>query len=284
MTAERKAAEDAWRAKALETPIPPGETAPAGSIPNRLTETYKGFDRQYAPFKKIEVPVEDVTGLPAKALTHGAQVPDSVRTGAASEIKDALSVLPKDAETMTVGDLLKAREGIRASKQAARTAQDFDRMRVLGHAESTVTDSIAKQLSPEQLAELRAVDSRYRDFSTLEAAAFRNKTTGEFTPYQLEAELARKEGKRAFTQGSGGGLRELADQGGQVFKQSVPKTGFAPITFGFIPKPLVGVAARTMNLPGVRSLMTGPVAAPTAGEGVDPAMAALIEYLRSHKE
>ncbi len=197
----------------------------------------------------------------AMAHHHGAPAPTVPSYGpSASEFQapSYAAAPPMPAEPpapLTAGDLMKVRENIRAEIQAARKAQDFDRLRLLGHAEDAVTSTLEENLPAEAAEALRNTDRQYAKLMTIEGAAPIGRS--EFSPYQLSKAVERSAGRRAFKQGKAGDLQDLAEAGGKVFDTKVPLTGMRGVVLSGVPKWAAAPIARAANLPTLRSIMLG---------------------------
>lgn len=293
MAPEREAAVDAWRQTVMKQPLAPGQTLPGGGTAEQLEGIYQGFGPQYAPIKAAPVPAGALDGLSGQALASPRGIDARTKEAAAAEIRNALTVLPENAsgsgssaghghghgpakpaapsivdpygraietppapsKPTTVKELLKVRENLREQLRAAQKSQDWDRMRILGHAADTVTESIDSALSPELQAANRATDARYRTFNIIEDAANRSGLSGDFTPKQLGASLKAAEGRRSFSQGGGGNLRSLADDAAAVFTPTVQPTGEKATVTNWIPKWAASPLARAANTQPIRDAM-----------------------------
>jgi hypothetical protein len=188
------------------------------------------------------------------------------------------------ATSFTTGDLMKVRSILRDGMRTARASQDYDRLKLLEHAEDTVTGALKENLSPEDAAALDATDRQYARLMTLENAVARGGPEGEFSPRQLALAVKGSAGKRAYTQGKGGDLQQLAQDMSSVFDQRVPPTGMRAVVLSGAPKIAFGPAARLLNQPGVRSgLLPGgsfslpyPEQAPAQSMAQIPTLAQLI--------
>ena len=224
-----------------EFPAPP-ERGPAASISRKelLARSAERAARR------------DPVGPPDQRL-----IPGTTRPNPNFQWSVARSEPPPTPE-VTAGDLMKVRENIRAESRVARKTQDFDRLKILGHAEDVVTDALEQALPPEKADLLRRTDRQYARFATMEDAASRGGPESEFSPRQLSASVARSAGRRSFTQGGAGDLQDLAQDMSSVFDQRVPPTGMRGVVLSGMPKSFAGPLARLVNLPEVKSgLMPG---------------------------
>lgn len=293
MQPERQAALESARNVALNRAVAPGAEPPkAGGIQDRLRAIYEGFGPVYDSIRDVPVSADVLKGMPQEATRMPGDIDAQTRAATKSAIENALTVLPgykapsagghhhgpaspepaplldafgrpipptpKDLPNVTAGDLMKVRENIRAEARVARKTQDFDRLRILGHAEDVVTGALEGALPPEQANLLRQTDRQYARFATMEDAASRGGPESEFSPRQLGAAVARSAGRRASTQGRAGDLQNLAQDMSSVFDQRVPPTGMRGVVLSGVPRVAFGPAARVLNLPGVQSgLMPG---------------------------
>ena len=330
MQSERQAALEAGRNVAIGRAAAPGANPPTtGGVQERLRAIYEGFSPAYDAIRGQPIPADALKGLPQKVTSMPGDIDARTRAAVKAEIENALTVLPgyktpvqghahggrpepqapalldargrplpvtptppPELQTATAGDLMKVRENIRAESRIARKAQDFDRLRLLGHAEDVITDALEASLPPEQTAKLRATDRQYARFSTLEDAAGHAGPESEFSPRQYSSAVARSSGRRAFTQGRGGTDQQLAQDLAAVFDQRVPPTGMRGVVLSGMPKIAFGPAARFLNLPDIRSglMPGGTFALPTEAKpnpvlmSLSPEAAARARVLRARME
>jgi hypothetical protein len=282
MAPERAAAVSSWREAALKKALPPGMTElPKGSIQERLAAINEGFEPAYAAVKSEPVfPAIHAGGrgipLQGSRTTPGAfdqAVMDAGVTATAAERRIAKSFLdnqltllpggkqrPGMVAPVTAGDLLTMRSNIRAEAHSNRLSGDDKIARLLENGEEAITKALESQLRPVAQAALKAADRQYAQFKTVQDAAARSGLEGEFTPYQLGAELKAAAGKPAFARGYGGDLRSLAQAGQTVFATRVPKTGYAGALMDQIPAMKYmpgGIGTRLLNSPSIRSAILG---------------------------
>jgi hypothetical protein len=163
---------------------------------------------------------------------------------------------PAPPPTITADDLVAARTNIREQMAAARTSQDFDRLRLLGYAEDVITQGLESSLPPDQVARLRAADRQYAKLQTVLESAPGGKV--EFTPDQLARSIEHASGRRAFKTGTAGDLQSLAQDAQSVFASPVKPTGMRGVVLAGLPTWPTRVAGRFINVPSVRQgLMPG---------------------------
>jgi len=282
MAPERAAATSSWREAVLKKALPPGmKDLPPGTMQERLAALNEGFEPAYAIIKAEPVlpaihaegkgiPLQGSKGAPG---AFDQAIMDQAVTATAAERKIAksfldneLSILPGGKQRpgmikpVTAGDLLTMRSNIRAEAQSNRLAGDHKIARLLENGEEAITDALNSQLRPEAQAALKATDRQYAQFKTVQDAAARAGLEGEFTPYQLGAEIKGAAGKPAFARGAGGDLRTLAQGGQEVFATRVPKTGYAGALMDQIPGMKYapgGIGTRLLNTQSIRSAMLG---------------------------
>ena len=251
--AARDAAKETWRVSEIAKSRKPGETPLPGETSGALAESYARFGPEYEAFRKIPVDPDAVASLPQAASMPRRGVDARTAAGVKAEVENALTVIgfkppapphahgaapakpqglvdpfgreipaaPTPPPKATVGDLLKVRENIRTSGRAARTSQDFDRLRLLDEAEDVVTEAIESALPPKAVAALRDTDRRYATLMTVERAAPAGQT--EFTPGQLLRSVEKSAGRRSFKQGTAKG-QQSAEAARDVFSD-MPFTG-----------------------------------------------------------
>lgn len=317
LQAEREAAKDAARNLAIRRAVAPGARPPAsGTVQQRLRAVYEGFGPAYQQFREIPVPGDSMASLPDAAAVPRKGIDARTAGAAKAEIENALTVLgpevkpsavtpsglldahgapilapeppPAAPRQGTVGDLVKVRENLRDGIRSARSARDYDRLNVLGHAEDVVTNAIESAMTPEQQAALRNIDRQYSRYMTLEDAASRAGPESEFGPRQFSAAVAKSAGRRSFVQGRAGADQRLAQDMASTFDQRVPPTGMRGVVLSGAPKFVFGPAARFVNIPEVRAglLPGGSFTLPTAGPVPGPQMsltpqaAAMADVLR----
>lgn len=320
---QRAASRESFMRTAQNKGAAPGAEIPATpDLQARLGELFEGFDPAYAAIKERPIPPEAITSLPDVAMTGVPGIDAATRKAVRNEVGNALTVLPGvewhppgmhggvgSIETpwtyrpgpagqfgkapvlpqATAGDLLKVRENLRASVRAARDAQDFDRLRLLGSAEDVVTDALERALTPEQAAHLRATDRQYARLMTAANAAPPGQT--EFTPLQYLKQVERSAGRRNFKKGEAGDLQDLGEAGREVFAEA-PFTGWPGNMLSMLgpgAKYAAAPAARLFNSapfkeflfsPRVRTTTAGAPSTPAA-LGSEATLESLAAFLRS---
>lgn len=281
IAARREAARDAWRGRLLREPVKPGDTKPLPrDVTDAMVDIYGRFGPEYDAIRGQPIPGEALRDMSASASKVLKGVDERTRAGVKAEIENALTVIgykptggghahgkpeapkglvdafgreipatPAPLKPATAGDVLKVRENIRTAIRDARQAQDFDKLRLLEHAEDVVTETLNAHLSPEAATALRATDKRYAIYNMLEDAAGRAGLGGNFTPKQAGAALKKSLGRRAFVHGKGGDVRQLVDAGNAVFESVSPPTGARLLTVGPLGEWLTGPLVWRMNQP-----------------------------------
>jgi hypothetical protein len=283
IAARRDAAKGEWRQRVLREAIAPGDKKPIPRDVNEaMADIYGRFGPQYDAIREQPVPGEALRDMSASASKVLKGVDERTRAGVKAEIENALTVIgyrppggghahghgkpeapkglvdqfgvpipesPRTLKPATAGDVLKVRENIRGAVRDARQAQDFDKLRLLEHAEDVVTETLNAHLSPEAAAALRATDRRYAIYSTLEDAASRAGLGGEFGPKQLGGALKKSLGRRGFVHGKGDAVRNLTDAGNTVFESVSPPTGARLLTVGPLGEWVTGPLVFQMNQP-----------------------------------
>lgn len=313
MGPEREAAAASYRSAVLRRATDDADKVPLPTDVNEATaDLYQRFGPRYDAIRNVPVPAEAVAGLSEAAAMPRKGVDARTIAGVKTEVDNALTVLgaqPKPGppsglvdqfgspvatpaptpRAAKAGDLMKVRENIREQIRAARQSQDWDRLRLLEGAEDVVTESLDSALTPEAQAANRATDALYAKFNVVEDAVSRGGLDGNFSPRQLGAAVKKSAGRRAFAQGGGGDLRDLASAGARVF-DAPPKTGFVNFLAGVVPKSVAPGVSRLNNSPTMQAALFGtpmpwgqvaPAGSlPGPVRGVSPQMKALIDAMR----
>lgn len=209
---------------------PKGRFVPLEKLPPELRPPPK------APDASPEFgPVEAKPAFEAIVDDPSVLVDQNTRDSVRKYLTNQLTVLGDDAAEGTVKSdaLLKMRSNIREEIRAKNKAQDFDSVRLLSRAEDELTGVINSSLPSETREALRAADTQYRRYKTVEDAVARSGDQPDgFTPAQLSAAIRANTEKGAYARGKGDELRKLARAGREVLDQKSPPTGARILTMG----------------------------------------------------
>lgn len=229
-----------WQRAIMERVAAPGTTIKPGTTDEMLDAAYQSFQDMYEPVK----------GFPMK--------PQLLRTSRRTDlgvmlrnVASSKTTLAGDAERKEVGrwlegkmaalrrrqdsdgfvssdDLLELRSDIRARSRKARSANP-DRSELLDLAADKVTDVLKSQLSGDQIRALKAADTQFSIYKTVEDAVYRAGDK-ELTPDHLLASVKQSASSRgAFARGAGEELRGLAESG-RPATQLIENPGKAAMT------------------------------------------------------
>jgi hypothetical protein len=283
MAPERRAAAQSWRQAALRQALPPGMAeVPEGAIQDQLAQMHEGFDPAYGQIRErtaipsVKLPDDPSRGLINRSRplqsTEGqpgafelaiqdpsARARDSDVAIVKKFLDNELSLLPggktrPDQLTPVSGDqLLAMRSHIGQAAQEARLEGATAQARLLDNAHDAVTATLESQLPPDAQQHLRQTDRQYGLYKTIEGASQKQMAAGqegEFTPYQLEAQIKSDVGGPAFARGGGNDLRALGHDGNAVFGARAPLTGFRATLLDQVPGQKWipgGLLSRAMN-------------------------------------
>lgn len=152
-----------------------------------------------------------------------------VKKGARKEIRRWVDVHLQDWLRRDRGNLLDFRSFVRARARTLDKAGALDRRAreqatLLGNVDDVLTARIAAELSPSQQTALAALDSRYREYKTVENALNRNRSA-DLTPDDLDSAIrARATSAGRLARGESTGLTQQAAVGFEV-RQALSKKG-----------------------------------------------------------
>lgn len=234
---------------------------PSGNIHDLLQQAYDSYQPLYDQAKGYpvspqimrtqgaNVPLSDTFTAAAKA----PGVPSSLQKSENSWLQDRLTQLPKNPQSE---DLLQLRSDIRQRGRLANLKTDTDSGHVANisdRAEKGVTAAIQSQLPPEPLQALASADSNYGNYKIIENAVAKSKDNiAGLTPQKLSQSIYDATRDPSYARGGGGPLRDLAQQGTNVFQEVVPPNGKS-------------VAALSL---GAAGLATHPALSGVAGTGM----------------
>lgn len=259
----RDNAEHQFQAVAIGKGAAPGSPPlkPSGNIHDLLQQAYDSYAPLYDQAKGY--PVSPVimrangpnvplsTTFTAAARAPG--VPTSLQKSENAWLQDRLTQLGKNPDS---SDLLDLRSAIRQRGRNATLKTDTDSGHVAtinARAEQGVTAALNSQLPPAPLKALASADSNYGNYKVIENAVAKSKDNlAGLTPQKLSQSIYDSVRDPAYARGGGGPLRDLAQQGTNVFQEVVPPTGKS-------------VAALSL---GALGLATHPAISGTAGTGM----------------
>ena len=254
MRAPREAAKEAWQIAQVKKSVHPEDKTPLpGKLSDALKDAYARFDAEYSPLKGEVVEPAKVNDLLSREFTSKTSGIDArTRAQAQAEVQNAFTALPGEGKVtpepiynhmgdiigttpvpeMTAGNLMKVRSLIRESQRTARSAQDYDKLRILETAEDALTRTLHDTLPEGAAAKLKDIDRRYAIYSTVEGASPGGQIG--FTPLQLSKAVERSAGRRLFKHGEAGDLQDSAAAARTVFEDA-PKTGFRTAVMSALP-------------------------------------------------
>jgi len=215
------------------------ESAPPGyAPPNRadVRDTYNdlkaAYNEAYDQFKGYPL-------QPALVQVQGGNVPLSqvmaVSRQAAADPKSRKYVQTFidnelgriKGQQLDSKDLLDIRSNIRTKKRDLSGNQNFpDAEALLKLAEQRATEVLESQLPSDAMKALRAVDSKYGNFTVLESAISRSKDRPDaFTPAQFSMAVKESVPSKGQYAAGGGRMRDIARESVDVFSPRTPMTG-----------------------------------------------------------
>lgn len=237
---------------------PPGFTTQPRQNPQAMfRDLIDAYDKAYEvgrgfPIRPVimktqgnDVPLSQVLKVPSQ--TPGD---DASRKYANSFLANELSVIR--GRQLSSEDLFDLRSRIRAEVRDLRKNQNapFKAADMLENAEGRITEALESQLPPDVMRQIRAIDSKYGNFKTVEGALFRaGDKEGGFTPAQFSQEVRQGSQSRMGYAAGGGRMRDIASAGREVFENRQPQTGRLALTAA----PVIGAggaAATFGGLPG----------------------------------
>lgn len=231
----RDNARDTFQRAASQEGAAPGATIAQSENPAQmLDEAYQSFQPLYDqargfPLRPLilntsgpNVPLDQA--LQRAISNRGIRATDADRAAIQGVIDDQLTKGIRSSE-----DLLDIRSAIRAEAREAAAEGNAPQSRLLRAADEQLTRALESQLPPEPLQALRAADSRYGNYKTLEAAVDRGSTKPDgFTAFDLQQSVRgsnRGTNRGNYARGGGGPLRQLADDARQTIDGKSPANG-----------------------------------------------------------
>lgn len=232
----RDNSEHQFQAAAIGMGAAPGAPPlkPSGNIHDLLQQAYDSYQPLYDQAKGYpvspsvvrangpNVPLSDTF----KAAANAPGVPKSLQQSENAWLQDRLTQLPKNPQSE---DLLQLRSDIRQRARMANLKTDTDSGHVANinqRADQGVTAALNSQLPPEPLKALASADSNYGNYKIVEGAVAKSKDNlAGLTPQKLSQAIYDATRDPSYARGGGGPLRELAQQGTNVFQEVVPPNG-----------------------------------------------------------
>jgi hypothetical protein len=274
----RDNAEHQFQAVAIGQGAAPGSPPlkPSGNIHDLLQQAYDSYQPLYDQAKGYPVSPSIVRAngpdVPLdktfQAASQAPGVPKSLQQSENQWLQDRLTQLPKTPDS---SDLLQLRSDIRQRARLANLKTDTDSGHVAninGRAEQGVTAALNSQLPPAPLQALASADSNYGNYKIIENAVAKSKDNlAGLTPQKLSQSIYDSVRDPSYARGAGGPLRDLAQQGTNVFQEVVPPNGksVAALSLGAaglaLHPALTGAAGAGMGglvlTPGGRQLAAG---------------------------
>lgn len=274
----RDNAEHQFQAVAIGQGAAPGAPPlkPSGNIHDLLQQAYDSYAPLYDQAKGYPVSPAIIRtaggNVPLSATFTAAAkapgVPSSLQKSEEAWLQDRLTQLPKNPQSE---DLLELRSAIRQRGRNATLKTDTDSGHVANinaRAEQGVTAALNSQLPAQPLQALASADSNYGNYKIIENAVAKSKDNlAGLTPQKLSQSIYDSVRDPAYARGGGGPLRDLAQQGTNVFQEVVPPNGksVAALSLGAaglaLHPALTGAAGTGMAglvlTPGGRSLAAG---------------------------
>ena len=251
---------------------PPGFTTQPRQNPQAMfRDLIDAYDKAYEvgrgfPIRPVIMKTQGNDVPLSQVLKVSPQTPgdDASRKYANSFLANELSVIR--GRQLSSEDLFDLRSRIRAEVRDLRKNQNapFKAADMLENAEGRITEALESQLPPDVMRQIRAIDSKYGNFKTVEGALFRaGDKEGGFTPAQFSQEVRQGSQSRMGYAAGGGRMRDIASAGREVFENRQPQTGRLALTAA----PVLGAggaAATFGGLPGALAVgaFTGVAALP----------------------
>ena len=251
---------------------PPGFTTQPRQNPQAMfRDLIDAYDKAYEvgrgfPIRPVIMKTQGNDVPLSQVLKVSPQTPgdDASRKYANSFLANELSVIR--GRQLSSEDLFDLRSRIRAEVRDLRKNQNapFKAADMLENAEGRITEALESQLPPDVMRQIRAIDSKYGNFKTVEGALFRaGDREGGFTPAQFSQEVRQGSQSRMGYAAGGGRMRDIASAGREVFENRQPQTGRLALTAA----PVLGAggaAATFGGLPGALAVgaFTGVAALP----------------------
>lgn len=266
----REAAERQYQALVIQRGAAPGSAPikPSENIHDMLQQAYDSYAPLYDQARGYPVSPSIVRtqggDIPLPQAFQQASkapgVPKSLQNSENDWLQDRLTQLPKNPQSE---DLLQLRSDIRQRARNANLKTDTDSGHIANinsRADQAVTSALQSQLPPQPLNALATADSNYGNYKIIENAVAKSKDNlAGLTPQKLSQSIYDSVADPAYARGAGGGLRDLAQAGTQVFQTVVPPNGSRVATLAMggagVLHPTVGlpVAASMLGLTGTQT-------------------------------
>lgn len=266
----RENAERQYQAVVIQRGAAPGSPPirPSENIHDMLQQAYDSYAPLYDQARGYPVSPSVVrTAGGDIPLTQAFQtasrapgVPHSLQSSENDWLQDRLTQLPRNPQSE---DLLQLRSDIRQRARNANLKTDTDSGHIAninGRADQAVTSALQSQLPPEPLRALATADSNYGNYKIIENAVAKSKDNlAGLTPQKLSQSIYDSVADPAYARGGGGGLRDLAQAGTQVFQTVAPPNGSRVATLAMggagVLHPTIGlpVAAGMLGLTGTQT-------------------------------
>ena len=237
----RDNAEHQWQTSVIQQGAAPGtKITPSGDQYDMLRQAYQSYEPLYDQARGFPVKAAIMNGKQGMKLgpifQQVAAMPgttDDAQKAAGAWLQNELTRLPANP---TSDDLLDLRSSVRAQLRTARLSNDTvaqDKAQIFAGAEQAVTRSLNSQLPPQAITALQAADSAYGRYKVVENAVAASKdNVAGLTPAKLSQAVYNATPDQAYALGGGGTLRQLAQDGAQVFQNVSPPTGARVLTLG----------------------------------------------------
>jgi hypothetical protein len=237
--AQREAGNQAWRDAVLHKAMAPNAPLPPGGTAEKLAGAMESFEPAYAGAKANPVtsagPGKQSMGdqlrkaFGAAVGDENVLATDADRAAVARYLNNQASAVHfQPGESSSVGDLHAVRSAIRGKiRQTLNGANPNHAVaEMLSNAEEAIGQKMAENLSPQELAALRATDAKYSLYRTVEGAVGRAGDQQQgLMPSHLSAAVKAATNKSSYARGAGGELRDLAVAGAEALQAKSPATG-----------------------------------------------------------
>jgi len=290
----RDSAEHQWQRRVIQEGAAPGATIkPSGDQFDMLQQAYDSYKPLYDQAKGYPVKPAVMNGPQGVKLSYlfdqASKLPgttEDAQRAAKSWLDNEMTRLPANP---TSDDLLELRSNIRQAARGAKLATDAisqDKAAIFAAADQHVTRALNSQLPPQALSALQSADSQYGKYKLVENAIAASKDNiAGLTPQKLSQAVYNATPDPSYARGAGGSLRQLAQDGAQVFQNVSPPTGARVLTLGAggalaATHPYIAIPAATGAL-GMTASQTGRRLAQGA-TAPQQATQRLMEALSSH--
>jgi len=267
--------------------IQEGAMAPLGSAAKtasgQLDDAFQSFGPAYAKGEGFPVGPKIVnqnspdvsidTALAGLAKRARAGLVPKERINETRVLRDQLGEIVQAARRkggMTSDDLLSFRSTVRSGKRdfSGPGAKEAAMRALYDDADGIITKSLDSQLPPDAMGAVRAADTKYGTYKTLESAVSKARDRpGGFTGTMLSQAVKENTPEGVYARGGGGPLRDFASAASNTFEVRAPATGarlgvlgagalgmFAEPTFGI---PIAGGLLATVGTQTGRALAAG---------------------------